>query len=69
MKKQLLFLLFALLALCASAEPNDVFSVGDITYSVIHIAITGRIFKKYALMIRPSNNSRFKKKGEAVFLL
>ena len=30
MKKQLLFLFFALLALCASAAPNDVFSVGDI---------------------------------------
>ena len=35
MKKQLLFLFFALLALCASAAPNDVFSVDDITYSVI----------------------------------
>ena len=34
MKKQLLFLLFALLALCASAAPNAVFSGGDITYSV-----------------------------------
>ncbi|MCI7033421.1 MAG: leucine-rich repeat domain-containing protein, partial [Bacteroidales bacterium] len=42
MKKQLLFLLFALLALCASAEPNDVFSVGDITYSVILDSYSGK---------------------------
>ena len=42
MKKQLLFLFFALLALCASAEPNDVFSVGDITYSVILDSYSGK---------------------------
>ena len=42
MKKQLLFLLFALLALCASAEPNDVFSVGDITYSVTLDSYSGK---------------------------
>ena len=42
MKKQLLFLFFALLALCASAEPNDVFSVGDITYSVILDSYNGK---------------------------
>ena len=42
MKKQLLFLLFALLALCASAAPNDVFSVGDITYSVILDSYSGK---------------------------
>ena len=42
MKKQLLFLLFALLALCASAAPNDVFSVGDITYSVTLDSYSGR---------------------------
>ena len=42
MKKQLLFLFFALLALCASAAPNDVFSVGDITYSVILDSYSGR---------------------------
>ena len=41
MKKQLLFLFFALLALCASAEPNDVFSVGDLTYSVILDSYSG----------------------------
>ena len=35
MKKYLLSLFFALLALCALAAPNDLFSVGDITYSVI----------------------------------
>ena len=42
MKKQLLFLLFALLALCASAAPNDVFSVGDITYSVTLDSYSGK---------------------------
>ena len=42
MKKQLLFLFFALLALCASAAPNDVFSVGDITYSVTLDSYSGR---------------------------
>ena len=42
MKKQLLFLFFALLALCASAEPNDVFSVGDLTYSVILDSYSGK---------------------------
>lgn len=42
MKKQLLFLLFALLALCASAAPNDVFSVGDLTYSVTLDSYSGR---------------------------
>ncbi|MDY3136991.1 MAG: leucine-rich repeat domain-containing protein, partial [Sodaliphilus sp.] len=42
MKKQLLFLFFALMALCASAEPNDVFSVGDITYSVILDSYSGK---------------------------
>ena len=42
MKKQLLFLFFALLALCASAAPNDVFSVGDITYSVILDSYSGK---------------------------
>ena len=42
MKKQLLFLFFALLALCASAEPNDVFSVGDITYSVTLDSYNGK---------------------------
>ena len=41
MKKQLLFLFFALLALCASAAPNDVFSVGDLTYSVILDSYSG----------------------------
>ena len=42
MKKQLLFLFFALLALCASAAPNDVFSVGDLTYSVTLDSYNGR---------------------------
>ena len=42
MKKQLLFLFFALLALCASAAPNDVFSVGDLTYSVTLDSYSGR---------------------------
>ena len=42
MKKQLLFLFFALLALCASAASNDVFSVGDITYSVTLDSYSGR---------------------------
>ena len=42
MKKQLLFLFFALLALCASAAPNDVFSVGDITYSVTLDSYSGK---------------------------
>ena len=42
MKKQLLFLFFALLALCASAEPNDVFSVGDLTYSVTLDSYSGK---------------------------
>ena len=42
MKKQLLFLLFALLALCASAAPNDVFSVGDTTYSVTLDSYSGK---------------------------
>ncbi len=31
-----------MLALCASAEPNDVFSVGDITYSVILDSYSGK---------------------------
>ena len=34
MKKQLLFLLFALLALCASAAIGDTFSVGKLSYRV-----------------------------------
>ena len=42
MKKQLLFRFFALQALSASAEPNDVFSVGDITYSVILDSYSGK---------------------------
>ena len=42
MKKHLLSLFFALLALCASAAPNDVFSVGDITYSVTLDSYSGR---------------------------
>ena len=42
MKKQLLFLFFALLALCVSAAPNDVFSVGDITYSLTLDSYNGR---------------------------
>ena len=42
MKKQLLFLFFAMLALCASAAPNDVFSVGDLTYSVILDSYSGK---------------------------
>ncbi|MDY5878070.1 MAG: leucine-rich repeat protein [Sodaliphilus sp.] len=42
MKKQLLFLLFALMALCASAEAGDLFSVGDITYSVILDSYSGK---------------------------
>ena len=42
MKKQLLFLLFALMALCASAEAGDLFSVGDLTYSVILDSYSGK---------------------------
>ena len=42
MKKQLLFLFFALMALCASAEAGDLFSVGDLTYSVTLDSYSGR---------------------------
>ena len=42
MKKHLLSLFFALMALCASATAGDLFSVGDLTYSVILDSYSGR---------------------------
>ena len=42
MKKHLLSLFFALMALCASAEAGDLFSVGDLTYSVTLDSYSGR---------------------------